>query len=178
MDDQTLPADRAPDDVCPWCSAALTADPAVCPSCGAILTADDEPDLPGVTAVDEKVARGVKRPGSRSRLLSWISGDNQDDLPSQADAQALAPPDPEVQHEILRLELEAHVAKLQAEADANLSDAMLEGRAVDVPDGLRSFATGEADETQQAPAEPSEDASTSDDGVPTGDDVTAGASPP
>jgi hypothetical protein len=177
MDDPTFPTDRAPDAVCPWCSAALTADPAICPSCGAILTSDDEPDLPGVTAVDDKVARGLKRPGSRSRLLSWISGDYPDDLPSQADAQALAPPDPDVQHEILRLELEAHVAKLQAEADSNLSDAMLEGRAVDVPDGLRSFAIGESDETGQAPPAPAEDAPTSDDGVPTGDDVTAGASP-
>lgn len=133
MDDSTLSTDRQLDSVCPWCSAALAADAAVCPSCGAILTSDQEQDLPGVTAVDAKIARGEKPP-SRSRLLSWISGEYPDAIPTEteakADAQALAPPDPEVQLEILRLELEAQVTELQAEADSIRSDAMVEGRVV------------------------------------------------
>ena len=145
MDDATLPTDRQLDSVCPWCSAALTGDPAICPSCGAILTSDKERDLPGLTTVDAKMARGEKRPASRSRLLSWISGEYPDDIPTEAeakaDAQALAPPDPEVQREILRLELEAEVAKLQAEVDSIRSDAMVEGRVEEE--------TAQADETPE-----------------------------
>jgi hypothetical protein len=139
MDDKTLLTDRQLESVCPWCSAALAADAPVCSSCGAILTSDEEQDLPGLTAVDEKIARGEKRPASRSRLLSWISGDYADDKPAVAGAEtgaqahALAPPDPDVQREILRLELEAEVSRLQAEADSIRSDAMIEGRIIDEP---------------------------------------------
>jgi hypothetical protein len=137
MDDQTLPTSSPPDPICPWCSTALLADAATCPSCGAILTSDQEQDLPGVTAVDAKIARGQTRSASRSRLLSWISGEYPDDAPTEAeakaDAQALAPPDPEVQREILRLQLDAEVSRLQAEADAIRSDALVEGRVVDLP---------------------------------------------
>ena len=62
----------------------------------------------------------------------------------QTDAHAIAPPDPEVQREILRLELEAEVANLQAEADALLSEAVAEGRVIEVPEELRQFASIEA----------------------------------
>ena len=65
--------------------------------------------------------------------------------PDRADAQALAPPDPEVQREILRLELEAEVANLQAEADALLSEAVVEGRVVELPEDVQELATGEFD---------------------------------
>ena len=44
---------------------------------------------------------------------------------------------PQVQREIRRLEYEAEVASLQAEADALLSEAVVEGRVVEVPDGIR-----------------------------------------
>jgi hypothetical protein len=69
----------------------------------------------------------VARP--RSRLLSWISGEYPDEAPTAADAGALAPPDAEVRREMLRLALEAEVANLQAEADALIAEATLEGRA-------------------------------------------------
>ena len=77
----------------------------------------------------------------------------------------IAPPDPEVQREILRLELEAEVANLQAEADALLSEAVVEGRVVEVPEGdppleLDPAADGET-ETPVAD-EPAADATAAD----------------
>ena len=128
MSDATLPADAPQSAICPWCSAAIRSDSATCPSCGAILISDEVSELPGVTEIDPKVARGEKPPPPRNRLLSWISGEYPDADAAQSDPLALAPPDPAVQREILRLELEAEVANLQAEADAMRSDAIFEGR--------------------------------------------------
>ena len=152
MVEPTLPTDRpSSDTVCPWCSASLTPDAATCPSCGAILTAEEERDLPGVTAVDANSIRRATPARPRNRLLSWISGEYPEDATaSEVDAHAIAPPDPQVQREILRLELEAEVANLQAEADAAMSDAVAEGRVIEVPEELRQFASIESttDETE------------------------------
>jgi hypothetical protein len=137
--------------VCPWCSATVTPETVICPSCAAVLISDEEPDLPGVTEVDAKILRGEKPPPPRNRLLSWISGDYPDQASSPADAQAVAPPDPEVQREIRRLEYEAEVASLQAEADALLSEAVVEGRVVSVPDGIRPLELDPAAEGETAP---------------------------
>lgn len=121
--------------ICPWCSAALTPDATVCPSCGANLVAEGDPNVPGVTAIDAaSLVRSKAPPQPRNRLLSWISGEYEAELPSKAESQAIAPPDDEVRREILRLELEAEVANLQAEADALRSEAVAEGRAVDLPE--------------------------------------------
>jgi len=136
--------------VCPWCSAAVTPETVICPSCAAVLISDEQPDLPGVTEVDAKILRGEKPPPPRNRLLSWISGDYPDQASSPADAQAVAPPDAEVQREIRRLEYEAEVASLQAEADALLSEAVIEGRVVEVPDGIRPLELDPAAEGETA----------------------------
>ena len=146
---ESNPTDQAPGAVCPWCSAALPPNATTCPSCGASLTSAVEPDVPGLTAVDAKAAR--EKPRSRNRLLSWISGEYPEQAPAEAETSAIAPPDPEVQREILKLEIEAEVANLQAEADAMVSDAVAEGRMPDLPDGLRPFATMDV-----APATPAE----------------------
>ena len=117
-----------------------------CASCGAILESEEDQDVPGLTAVDTALLRGEKKPASRSRLLSWISGDyNADNVTTASEAQALAPPDPAVQREIIRLELEAEVANLQAEADALLSEAVVEGRVAELPQDVQEMATGEFD---------------------------------
>ncbi len=118
--------------VCPWCSAALTEGATECPSCGANLVPDGDPNVPGVTAVDAaSIIRSKASPEPRNRLLSWISGEYPNDVPSKAESQAIAPPDAEVRREILRLELEAEVANLQAEADAIAAEAAAEGRTVE-----------------------------------------------
>jgi hypothetical protein len=141
MDDATLSTEATHAAICPWCSATIRPDSATCPSCGAILISDDVAELPGVTEIDPKVARGEKQPPPRNRILSWISGEYPDPDAVPADPQALAPPDPDVQREILRLQLQAEVANLQAEADAMRSDAIFEGR------------TAEAEEIAEAEVE-------------------------
>ncbi len=88
-----------------------------------------------MTAVDQKLV-ATKRPRTQSpsRLMAWIGGEFPDDIPSEAEAKAIAPPEQEVRREILRLELEAEVARLQAETDAILSEAVAEGRVVEIPE--------------------------------------------
>src|SRR6476660_3639327 len=101
---------------CPWCSTPFAPGHAVCSSCGANLAADEKADIPGVTEID-KAAVGVARPPAitnRSRWRAWISGDSSDTL-TASEAKAVAPPDNAVRQEMLRLELQAHVARLQAE---------------------------------------------------------------
>jgi hypothetical protein len=119
---------------CPWCSAALPAAALeTCPTCGATLTSAPEAALPGVTAIDhEAILRASRQPTrpQRSRLLSWISGDYVEDSTPTDDGTlaAIAPPDPAVKREILRLEIEAELADRQAEADSIMADAAVEGR--------------------------------------------------
>src|SRR5262245_47721134 len=115
MDDPTPQPDRPTSSICPWCSTSVTPETETCPTCGAVLIGDEESVLPGVTAVDDKVRRGETRPQERNRLLSWISGEYAEETTAVADSQAIAPPDPEVQREIRRLELEAEIANLTAE---------------------------------------------------------------
>jgi len=145
MADQTLPTDTPSESICPWCSAAVVPGSPTCPSCGAILESDEDKDVPGLTAVDLGALRPDTKPASRNRLLSWISGEYPDEAPSANEAQALAPPDPEVQREIIRLELEAEVANLEAERDSLLSEAVVEGRLEELPQEIQPLATGEVD---------------------------------
>ena len=119
--------------ICPWCSATYTGEPETCPSCGAVLAVDPstDPSLPGLTAIDTAAIVRAKTPSPRprNRIMSWISGEYPDEGGSPAEAGALAPPDLAVRREILRLELEAEVANLQAEADALLAEAKVESHA-------------------------------------------------
>jgi hypothetical protein len=64
--------------------------------------------------------------------MSWISGEYQDDE-KPAPPGSLAPPPPEVRREMLKLEIAAQVANLQAEAGAMAAEAAMEsGGAVDL----------------------------------------------
>jgi hypothetical protein len=121
--------------ICPWCSARYTGEPDTCPSCGAALAVDPatDPALPGLTAIDAAAIVRAKTPVARprNRLLSWISGEYPDETPSAVEAGALAPPPVEVRREMLRLELEAEMANLQAEAGALLAEATADGRVTD-----------------------------------------------
>jgi hypothetical protein len=133
MVDQTSPSAEPEASVCPWCSARYTGEPDTCPSCGAALAVDPatDPALPGLTAIDAAAIVRAKTPVARprSRLLSWISGEYPDDAVSPSEVGALAPPDADVRREMLRLALEAEVANLQAEADALMSEATVDGHA-------------------------------------------------
>jgi hypothetical protein len=113
---------------CSWCSTEVPEGATACPNCGANLVPDPDADVPGVTAVDAASIIRSRSAASqpRSRLLSWISGESTVEQPSKAEQQAIAPPAPDVQREILRLEL----AALQAEADALRAEAVAEGRTV------------------------------------------------
>jgi len=150
--------------ICSWCSAEVTEGATECPSCGANLVPDGDPNVPGVTAVDAaSIIRSKSASQPRSRLLSWISGEYQTDVPSKAEQLAIAPPDLDVRREILRLELEAEVANLQAEADALRAEAAAEGRVVDFPDDAE---TAEADAAGGEVADPAATAETmTDDGA-------------
>ena len=115
---------------CQWCSAELPApDLDICPSCGATLSsAGATEDIKGVTTLDpEAILRAraeVSRP--RNRLLSFITGDEPVDVPGEQEAAAIAAPDDAVRREMLRLELEAERADLEAEAVANKTDVVLD----------------------------------------------------
>lgn len=131
MVDEVLSGGGSAASICPWCSATYTGEPERCPSCNATLAGDGaaDPALPGLTAIDAAAIARSKEPArkSRSRLLSWISGDYPDDNAEKVDPGAVAPPDQAVRLEILRLELAAQVATLQAEADAMRADDMVDG---------------------------------------------------
>lgn len=133
---------------CPWCSAELPdAGAATCPSCSANLTSDGEPQVPGVTAVDiEKIALRRSAPPKKSRLMSWISGDVDDRAPEPSAAPgSLAPPPLEVRREMLRLEMDARIADLTAEASAMAAEEALET-------GARGDPAGAAVEPDATPA--------------------------
>ena len=120
LDDATTGA-STPLPRCMWCSAELPSTSEVtCPTCGATLIGEGDNRVPGVTAIDaEAIIRAGRdaKPRQRSRLMSWLSGEYpEEDRP--APPGSLDPPTADVRREMLRLELEAQVANLQAEAEA------------------------------------------------------------
>jgi hypothetical protein len=145
-DPMTGPAPR-----CQWCSAELPApDLPVCPSCGATLTtATTTEDIKGVTTLDtEAILRArsdVSRP--RGRLLSFITGEVPVEVGGDAEAASLAPPDDAVRLEMLRLQIEAERADLQAEAVSMKTDVVLE-------QGIDLAAMADAEDATPAPAVP------------------------
>ena len=130
--------------ICPWCSAVLPSpDVERCPSCNAALTTGTEQSLPGLTAIDAEAIIRAKTPArQRTRLLSWFGGDAPDQNISPSDAGAIAPPDPAVKREMLKLQIAADIANLQAETVALQTDAALEGRTLDLPDAAEIAAMG------------------------------------
>jgi hypothetical protein len=138
LDDATAEA-TVPAPHCTWCSAELPSDhETVCPSCGATLLGDGETQVPGLTAIDaEAILRNSRaaKAKPRSRLMSWISGDyDEDAAAAEATPGSLAPPPVAVRREMLRLELEAQVANAQAEVESMAADAAVEeGAVLDLP---------------------------------------------
>ena len=157
LDDATQGA-SAPLPHCMWCSAELPSDhETVCSSCGATLIGETDSQVPGVTAIDAEAiikAGRAPKPRQRSRLMSWISGDYEADE-APAPPGSLAPPPPAVRREMLRLELEAQVANLQAEAGAMAADEAVEtGTSIAETDiGAALAAVNEAARTDATKAE-------------------------
>jgi hypothetical protein len=111
-----IPEATANAPVCPWCSASLpAADAAVCPSCEARLVGSDGVDILGVTTVDPFVTASSSAPRKVRVLPSLFGNDESNPPPPESELPALARPDVEVRREILRLELDARLAALQAE---------------------------------------------------------------
>jgi hypothetical protein len=97
--------------------------------------------LPGLTAIDaQAIIRSKNPPKQRSRLLSWLSGDSDEEVYRPGDAKAVAFPDLDVRREMLKLEIERDLAEMQAEADALMSEAAAEGRVLDIPPDLAEAA--------------------------------------
>ena len=157
LDDATQ-GTSAPLPRCMWCSAELPSDhETVCSSCGATLIGETDSQVPGVTAIDAEAiikAGRAPKPRQRSRLMSWISGDYETDE-APAPPGSLAPPPPAVRREMLRLELEAQVANLQAEAGAMAADEAVEtGTSIAETDiGAALAAVNEAARTDSTKAE-------------------------
>ena len=125
VDSMSNPATR-----CPWCSALLTDESSeTCPSCNATLAAAPgaEGDIKGVTTLDtDAIIRArseVVRPKS-NRFISFITGEVPVETADPASAGSIAPPDNAVRREMLRLQLEAERADLQAETVALKSDEL------------------------------------------------------
>jgi len=159
LDDATAGA-SAPAPHCTWCSAELPSNhETTCPSCGATLVGEGDTQVPGLTAIDaEAILRNAHalKAKPRSRLMSWISGEYDDDEGARATPGSLAPPPAAVRREILRLELEAQVANAQAEVEAMAADAALEnGTAIDPGEanGPAEAATPEPASGEQQTAE-------------------------
>jgi len=149
---------------CPWCSAEIAPALSTCPACRATLVGDTDASLPGLTALDqEAIARsGRSAPQRRGRLLSWISGDYDDGIEKPAPPGSLSPPPFEVRREMLRLEIEAETASIQAQTDALAAEAALEAEEANMRARSRALAAeatlpvGEEGPTGQVEAGPSD----------------------
>jgi hypothetical protein len=119
MADPTPQPDQPAVTTCPWCSTTVTAGTATCPNCGAVLEGDEDTVLPGITAVDDKVLRGETKPQQRSRLLSWISGEDV-----EAEVANL-------QAEVEARRIEAVVDELEETGDEATAEAMVEAVVAD-----------------------------------------------
>jgi hypothetical protein len=178
VDDATSEA-PAPLPRCMWCSAELPSDSEVtCPSCGATLIGEGESLVPGVTAIDaQAIVRNTQaaKTKSRSRLMSWISGEYDEGPDGPSPPGSVSLPSPEVRREMLRLEIEAEVANLQAEAESIASENAVEQLIpIEVLNAPYPSATGVAaspspGETAPEPDAAAQDAGDADDAAPTED---------
>ena len=125
--------------ICPWCSAALPVpDASVCPACQAHLIEEQGVEIPGVTTVYPGLLASAAAPRKVKRTFGslLVGEDNEIPPPTEAELPALAPPDADVRREMLRLELDARLASLQAEVKAiEAEDGIIPGVAEEPPGG-------------------------------------------
>jgi hypothetical protein len=108
-------AENAVTETCPWCSAKVSAKVTKCPSCGASLRDAVDEDILGVTQIDPGAVSRASRikPG---RLATWLGA--EDTAPSSNLGGHVEPPSKEVREEMLRLELAAIDAEIEAKKQA------------------------------------------------------------
>ena len=110
------PARRKANDettTCPWCSATVPAQAATCPSCGASLRDAVDGDILGVTQIDPSAVSRIKRVKPR-RITAWLTGETP--IEDDETGGKIEPPSVEVKREMLKLELAAIDAELEAKA--------------------------------------------------------------
>jgi RNA polymerase subunit RPABC4/transcription elongation factor Spt4 len=98
---------------CPWCSSVIPAESATCPSCGAQLRDSADGDILGVTQIDPSATSRIRRVKPR-RLTSWLTGEGPVD--DDETGGKVEPPSPDVKREMLKMELAAIDAELEARA--------------------------------------------------------------
>ncbi|MEO5704915.1 MAG: hypothetical protein ABIR64_08015 [Candidatus Limnocylindrales bacterium] len=98
---------------CPWCSATVPVKATTCPSCGASLRDAADGDILGVTQVDPAAVIRTKRIRSVNIAAFLGVGDGPDDEESTGKVE---PPSEAVRREMLRLELAAIDAELEAKS--------------------------------------------------------------
>ena len=98
---------------CPWCSATVPVESVTCPSCGAQLREAADGEVLGVTQIDPSAVSRVRRVKPR-RLTSWLTGDIPAD--DEESGGKIEPPSDDVRREMLKLELAALDAELEAKA--------------------------------------------------------------
>jgi RNA polymerase subunit RPABC4/transcription elongation factor Spt4 len=97
---------------CSWCSAVIPVEAATCPSCGAALRDAADGDVAGVTQVDLAATSRLARMKPPGRIAMWLGAERTTDNPALAGR--IEPPSDEVRKEMLRLELAAIDAEIQA----------------------------------------------------------------
>ena len=124
----TAPRKKATEETttCSWCSATVPLEAAKCPSCGAALRDAVDGDVLGVTQVDLAATSTLARLGKPSRLATWLGAEATTENPDLSGR--IEPPSEEVRQEMLRLEL----AALDAEIEAR--NAQLEAERALAPD--------------------------------------------
>ncbi|HET9851850.1 MAG TPA: hypothetical protein VFP56_05025 [Candidatus Limnocylindrales bacterium] len=120
--------------ICPWCSATIPAEAARCPSCGAALRDGADGDVLGVTQVDLAATSRLARLKPPGRIAMLLGAERTTDDPELSGR--IEPPSDEVRKEMLRLELAAIDAEIEAknaqlEAERALA---LENGAPDAPE--------------------------------------------
>ena len=117
----TKPKRSAETAICPWCSSTVPVEAVTCPSCGAQLRDAAEGEILGVTQIDPAAIVGIKR-AKGGMLVSWLGGDSS---PEEESGGKVEPPSEAVRREMLRLELAAIDAELEAKRIAAEAQAAL-----------------------------------------------------
>jgi zinc ribbon protein len=121
--DAPVAVDATATETCPWCSAKVSTSAKTCPSCGASLRDAVDQDILGVTQIDPAAVSRASRikPGRLATLLGAESSAESTDLGGHVE-----PASKEVREEMLRLELAAIDAEIEARKSAAEAEKILQ----------------------------------------------------